>query len=81
MFESWSGYHLIDGSSLQGYRREDLWDSWRRWLPSEEPVEAEPTEPMKPTSITNVSGVPDKGQLREPVDPKTEPIGGEMDDL
>ena len=71
----------IDGSSLQGYRREDLWDSWRRWLPSEEPVEAEPTEPMKPTSITNVSGVPDKGQLREPFDPKTEPIGGEMDDL
>ena len=34
----------IDGVSLQGYRREDLWDAWQRWLP---PVESEKAEPME----------------------------------
>lgn len=37
----------IDGRPLQGYRREDLWDAWRRYLPA--PVaQAEPMEPEEP---------------------------------
>jgi len=38
----------IDGISLQGYRREDLWDSWQRYLPPEESGNAEPLEPAEP---------------------------------
>jgi len=75
----------IDGSSLQGYRREDLWDSWRRWLPSQDPAETEPTEPKEPTAKTNGSAAPDGVPLHNPVpepfDPKTETFGEEMDDL
>jgi hypothetical protein len=71
----------IDGVSLQGYRREDLWDSWRRWLPSEEPVEAELPEPKDPTAITNGSGVPDMNPVPEPLDPQTEPFGQGVADL
>jgi hypothetical protein len=37
----------VDGRALQGYRREDLWDAWQRYLPSgtAEPEPAEPEEP------------------------------------
>ncbi len=38
----------IDGISLQGYRREDLWDAWQRYLPTVESAEAEPMEPAEP---------------------------------
>ncbi len=34
----------VDGRALQGYRREDLWDSWQRYL-APVTAEAEPTEP------------------------------------
>lgn len=34
----------VGGRSLQGYRRETLWDAWTRYLPSS-PAEAEPPEP------------------------------------
>lgn len=37
----------IDGRPLQGYRKEDLWDSWRRYLPPP-PKDAEPAEPSEP---------------------------------
>jgi hypothetical protein len=36
------------GKPLQGYRREDLWDAWARYLPL--PQCAEPEEPPEPTS-------------------------------
>ena len=41
----------VDGSKLQGYQREDLWDTWQRYLPpprseSEEPMEPEELEPV-----------------------------------
>jgi hypothetical protein len=39
----------VGGISLQGYRREHLWDAWQRYLPSTPlPKEAEPTEPREP---------------------------------
>lgn len=36
----------VAGRSLQGYRREDLWDAWQRYAPT--PQEAEPAEPAEP---------------------------------
>ena len=52
----------VDGRSLQGYRREDLWDSWERYLA---PVTGreEPTEPQTPT-----------GDARVPDDAATVPV-------
>ena len=56
----------IDGASLQGYRRDQLSDSWKRWLPPPTPAEAEPTEPTEPggvvTPFSRVSKVPDSTQ-------------------
>src|SRR5690606_8723423 len=34
----------VAGKALQGYRREDLWDAWERYL-SPVPAQAEPPEP------------------------------------
>jgi len=39
----------IDGASLQGYRREDLWDAWQRYLPPVDFGKAEPMEPAEPS--------------------------------
>lgn len=39
----------VGGESLQGYRREHLWDAWQRYLPSTPtPKEVEPPEPIEP---------------------------------
>ncbi len=38
----------IDGISLQGYRREDMWDAWQRWLPPMKSEKAELMEPAEP---------------------------------
>ncbi len=59
----------IEGRSLQGYRREDLWDSWQRYLPREESENTEPTEPLvarAPESDLPVPGVPGVPDDREP---------------
>ena len=37
----------VHGRALQGYRREHLWDAWRRYLPCT-PAEVEPVEPSAP---------------------------------
>jgi hypothetical protein len=37
----------VAGDSLQGYRREHLWDAWQRYLPPL-PKQAEPVEPAEP---------------------------------
>ena len=54
----------IDGVSLQGYRREDLWDNWQRWLPPPSVEKAEPTEPKEPDRMVEPfrgdSEVPDR---------------------
>jgi hypothetical protein len=49
----------IEGKSLQGYRREDLWDSWQRYLPTVESENAEPTEPSVSPSPENNMSVPE----------------------
>ena len=41
----------INGSPLQGYRREDLWDTWQRYLPPPKSETAEPTEPEEPKYV------------------------------
>jgi len=50
----------IHGNSLQGYRREHLWDAWERYLPPS-PKEAEPVEPVEPGAgkVPEVPEVPD----------------------
>jgi len=35
----------VGGKALQGYRREELYDAWQRYLPSLSPTETEPAEP------------------------------------
>jgi hypothetical protein len=56
----------IDGISLQGYRREDLWDAWQRWLPPVESEKAEPVEPAEPDLVVEPFSthleVPDSGR-------------------
>lgn len=47
----------IEGSSVRGYRREDLWDAWQRYCP-EVPPQAEPTEPPEPAAGSTASQVP-----------------------
>ena len=48
----------VAGKSVRGYRREDLWDPWARYL--DPPSEAmEPTEPEEPTPPQSPSDVPE----------------------
>jgi hypothetical protein len=62
----------VGGKSLQGYRREHLWDVWTRYLASP-PEEAEPTEPAEPRRSDTPREVPDETQVPEP-DRETEPL-------
>ena len=50
----------VGGESLQGYRREHLYDAWQRYLPLA-PQEAEPVEPVEPgmAKVPEVPDVPD----------------------
>jgi Protein of unknown function (DUF3631) len=53
----------VEGRSLQGYRREHLWDAWRRYL-APIPAAAEPPEPVEHAvlsqeSVPEVPQVPD----------------------
>lgn len=53
-----------DGRSLQGYRREHLWDAWKRYVPtrSTNGAQAEPAEPAEPTMGNATSEAPDSDQ-------------------
>jgi hypothetical protein len=50
----------VRGKSLQGYRREHLWDAWVRYLPTVSPTPAQPELPEFPASIgaKPVPGIP-----------------------
>lgn len=50
--------------TLQGYRREDLWDAWQRYL-SDTPAEVEQAEHVEQASIDAASRVPDKNNVPE----------------
>ena len=41
----------IGDRPLQGYRREDLWDTWQRYLPPPSVENAEPTEPKEQARV------------------------------
>jgi len=63
----------VDGKALQGYRREDLHDSWQRYLPS--PPSPEPPEPAEPgwwdcaAEVPFAEQVPEPGEQVEPDSP------------
>jgi hypothetical protein len=56
----------VEGTALQGYRREDLWDSWQRYVPSPAPAEAEPPEPPEQGRLDSQPEVPDANPVPEP---------------
>lgn len=67
----------IDGRALQGYRREDLHDAWKRYLPTAPPGKPELPEPPEPPSSQAVDQVPGSGEVPEPlleVEPNTVPL-------
>lgn len=47
------------GNALQGYRRDDLWDAWQRYLPALKPAEAERPEQSAQASNGTGRRVPD----------------------
>jgi hypothetical protein len=62
----------VNGVSLQGYRREQLWDAWTRYLPPL-PAQAEPVElvvhsksevPTKVPEVPEVPEVPDVQRMK-----------------
>lgn len=53
----------IGDASLRGYRREDLWDAWNRYLPD---GSTEPPEPAEPSTSEAMAEVPDDRQVPEP---------------
>lgn len=53
----------VGGRSLQGYRREQLWDAWTRYLPVL-PGQTEPTEPLGHPTSANSIRVPEVPELR-----------------
>jgi Protein of unknown function (DUF3631) len=55
----------IDGRSLQGYRREALWDAWQRYL-SSVPVQPEPLEPPDLPPQEPAPAVPEVLQVPAP---------------
>ncbi len=65
----------VDGRSLQGYRREDLWDTWVRYLtPPSGSAEPEPPEPPPGSREAHASTVPQATRRPEPEEPvRSEP--------
>lgn len=66
----------VEGRSLQGYRREHLWDAWIRYL-TPAPQEGEPAEPVEPCRSDTVPEVPDATEVPEPAsqpEPQTPPL-------
>lgn len=68
----------FNGRSLRGYRQEDLWDAWNRYLPAQ-PGGTEPAEPEEPTgfreqrqAVQDETAVPHQSRVPEP-DHQTEP--------
>jgi hypothetical protein len=59
----------VDGVALRGYRREDLYDAWQRYCPSDTPADAEPPEPPEPPRSQHRVEVPDRLDLVEPPAP------------
>jgi len=55
----------VKGKSLQGYRREHLWDAWQRYL---SPVsgEVEPVEPVEPSAPDKTIEVPEVPEVPVP---------------
>lgn len=64
----------VGGSSLKGYRREDLWDAWQREGSAPGSASGEPGEPGELRRSEAPSEVPPPAPLGEPA----EPVGAEV---
>ncbi len=62
----------VDGRSLQGYRREDMWDAWTRYLLSVT-AETEPPEPSPGPRGGRTLEVPEAEPAPEPAEPTAPP--------
>lgn len=58
----------VNGESLKGYRRDDLWDAWSRYL-APTPTDGEPGEPGEPRRSDALSEVPLPHPDGEPAPP------------
>lgn len=56
----------VGGASLQGYRREHLWDAWERYLPSPVPAQPELAEFPASGRTNSIPEVPEVPQIRTP---------------
>jgi hypothetical protein len=50
----------ITGTTLKGYRREDLWDAWARYLPAERPLSGTPSATSATPVTAQVRAVADE---------------------
>jgi len=73
----------VDGQKVRGYRREDLWDAWQRYLPSG-PDEAVPPVPAVPGRSEHLSPVPAGEAVPVPAPqavPDTPPLSREVPEV
>lgn len=56
----------VGADSLRGYRREDLFDAWERYLPTEETEPPEPAEPGVQDCAPDAAEVPQVPHMQEP---------------
>jgi len=61
----------VEGRSLQGYRREDLWEAWERYAPLL-PAQAEPPEPR--VILRDSADSPDTSEVPHEVPSSTSPL-------
>lgn len=63
----------VSGVSLQGYRRDHLWEAWKRYLPSPWSAQVEPVEPVEQTQqscgFQGGSGGSGQDFVPEPMEP------------
>lgn len=70
----------VEGRSLQGYRREHLYDAWTRYL-TQTPEQAEPVEPAEPVQVSGLlsgsgqgKGSGTRTEPGTPTEPPTPPL-------
>lgn len=74
----------VDGQKVRGYRREDLWDAWQRYLPTPATGEAVPAVPVVPGRSEGPAQVPDDSAVPVPATqpvPETPPLSREVPEV
>ncbi|MEP7246888.1 MAG: DUF3631 domain-containing protein, partial [Gammaproteobacteria bacterium] len=70
----------VQGVSLQGYRREHLWDAWVRYLPSLDAARPEHPEPSAFSAEKSVPDVPDVPEIQRGEGAKAHSVNGVASD-